>query len=81
MTRAWNRLTANFVRGASKRGRHADGGGLYLQIATGGTKATRIHITLRTGPPNRIKCFATRRMQRSRSVRGSTTLRSIRTEN
>ena len=42
MTRAWNRLTANFVRGASKRGRHADGGGLYLQIATGGTKATRI---------------------------------------
>ena len=33
MTRAWNRLTANFVRGASKRGRYADGGGLYLQIA------------------------------------------------
>jgi Arm DNA-binding domain len=39
MTRAWNRLTANFVRGATKRGRYADGGGLYLQIARGGTGA------------------------------------------
>jgi integrase len=37
--RAWNRLGANFVRGARKRGRYADGGGLYLQIATGGSKA------------------------------------------
>jgi hypothetical protein len=33
MSRAWNRLTANFVRGASKRGRYADGGGLYSQVA------------------------------------------------
>src|SRR5262245_52586747 len=39
MTRAWNRLTANIVRGASKRGRYADGGGLYLQVAKGGTRA------------------------------------------
>ena len=34
MSRAWNsNLTANFVRGASKRGRYADGGGLYSQVA------------------------------------------------
>jgi hypothetical protein len=39
MTRAWNRLTANLVRGATKRGRHADGGGLYLQVAKSGTRA------------------------------------------
>jgi integrase len=39
MTRAWNRLTANFVRGATERGRYADGGGLYLQVAQGGTGA------------------------------------------
>ncbi len=29
MSRAWNRLTANFVRSATTRGRYADGGGLY----------------------------------------------------
>jgi integrase len=39
MTRAWNRLTANFVRGATKHGRYADGGGLHLQIAKSGTGA------------------------------------------
>jgi integrase len=39
MARAWNRLSANFVRGATGRGRYADGGGLYLQVAKGGTKA------------------------------------------
>jgi integrase len=39
MARAWNRLTANFVRGVIKRGRYADGGGLYLQVAKGGTRA------------------------------------------
>lgn len=39
MARAWNRLTANFVRGARRRGRHADGGNLHLQIAKGGSKA------------------------------------------
>jgi putative ABC transport system substrate-binding protein len=33
MARAWNKLSANYVRGASKRGRYGDGGGLYLQIA------------------------------------------------
>jgi integrase len=39
MTRAWNRLSANFVRGAKERGRYADGGGLYLQVAKGGSAA------------------------------------------
>jgi len=39
MARAWNRLSVNFVRGASKRGRYADGGNLFLQVARGGTKA------------------------------------------
>jgi hypothetical protein len=39
MARAWNKLSANFVRGVSKRGRYADGGNLHLQIAKGGTKA------------------------------------------
>ena len=45
MTRAWNRLTANFVRGANKRGRYADGGGLYLQVAKGGTRAWTFMFT------------------------------------
>jgi hypothetical protein len=39
MARAWNKLTANFVRGASERGRYADGGNLHLQISKSGTKA------------------------------------------
>ena len=39
MARAWNKLSANFVRGISERGRYSDGGGLYLQVADGGTKA------------------------------------------
>jgi integrase len=39
MARAWNKLSANFVRSASKRGRHADGGNLHLQISKSGTKA------------------------------------------
>jgi hypothetical protein len=39
MARTWNRLSANFVRGASERGRYADGGNLHLQIAKGGTRA------------------------------------------
>ncbi len=39
MARAWNKLSANFVRSVSKRGRYADGGGLYLQTARGGGKA------------------------------------------
>jgi len=39
MARTWNKLSANFVRGVSKRGRYADGGNLHLQIAKGGTKA------------------------------------------
>jgi hypothetical protein len=39
MARAWNKLSANFVRGVSKRGRYSDGGNLQLQIAKGGTKA------------------------------------------
>ena len=39
MARAWNKLTANAVRGATKRGRYSDGGNLYLQVAKGGTAA------------------------------------------
>src|SRR4029077_12099469 len=39
MTRAWNKLSANFVRSVRKRGRYADGGNLQLQIAKGGSKA------------------------------------------
>jgi hypothetical protein len=39
MARAWNKLSANFVRSVSKRGRYADGGNLQLQIAKGGSKA------------------------------------------
>src|SRR5262245_4193223 len=38
MARAWNKLTANFVRSASKRGRYSDGGNLQLQIAKAGNK-------------------------------------------
>src|SRR5262245_35152977 len=34
--RAWNKLSASFVRGAVERGRYSDGGGLYLQVANGG---------------------------------------------
>src|SRR5262245_38099132 len=37
--RAWNRLTANFVRGDRKRGRYSDGNGLYLQVSGIGTKS------------------------------------------
>src|SRR4029077_12999875 len=38
MARAWNKLSANFVRSARKRGRYTDGGNLQLQIAKGGSK-------------------------------------------
>jgi integrase len=39
MPRSTNRLTAVSIRNASKRGLHADGNGLYLQIAKGGAKS------------------------------------------
>ena len=39
MARAWNRLSANGVRGIRQRGRYADGGNLFLQVAKGGTAA------------------------------------------
>lgn len=39
MARAWNKLSAQFVRGVSKRGRYADGGNLHLQVSKSGTKA------------------------------------------
>ena len=39
MARTWNKLGANFVRGATTRGRYSDGGGLYLQVAKGDTAA------------------------------------------
>jgi len=34
--RAWNKLSAAFVRSVRRRGRFSDGGGLYLQVANGG---------------------------------------------
>src|SRR5262245_19376602 len=37
--RAWGKLTANAVRGIRKRGRYADGGGLYLQISKTGARS------------------------------------------
>ena len=51
MARAWNRLSANFVRGASKRGRYADGGNLHLQIAAAaaGVGLSNISATARSG--------------------------------
>ena len=39
MARIWNKLSANFVRGANKRGRYSDGGGLYLQVAKEGARS------------------------------------------
>ena len=39
MARGWNKLTANAVRGATKRGRYSDGGNLFLQVTKGGTAA------------------------------------------
>jgi integrase len=34
--RAWNKLSASFVRSVSREGRYSDGGNLYLQVANGG---------------------------------------------
>src|SRR6516225_9586805 len=34
--RAWNKLSAAFVRSVHREGRYADGGNLYLQLANGG---------------------------------------------
>ena len=34
--RAWNKLSASFVRSVSDEGRYSDGGNLYLQLANGG---------------------------------------------
>src|SRR5215471_2467154 len=34
--RAWNRLSAPFVRSVRREGRYSDGGNLYLQVANGG---------------------------------------------
>ena len=39
MARAFGKLTAKKVEHLSKRGMHADGGGLYLQVAEGGSKS------------------------------------------
>ncbi|WP_425407569.1 tyrosine-type recombinase/integrase [Hwanghaeella sp.] len=39
MARAINKLSARFVATAATPGRYADGGGLYLQIAQGGSKS------------------------------------------
>ena len=34
--RAWNKLSASFVRSVRGEGRYSDGGNLYLQLANGG---------------------------------------------
>src|SRR6516162_5402881 len=34
--RAWNKLSASFVRSVRREGRYSDGGNLYLQVANGG---------------------------------------------
>jgi integrase len=34
--RAWNKLSASFVRSVSREGRYSDGGNLYLQVTNGG---------------------------------------------
>jgi len=34
--RAWNKLSASFVRTVHREGRYSDGGNLYLQVANGG---------------------------------------------
>ena len=34
--RAWNKLSASFVRSVHRDGRYSDGGNLYLQVANGG---------------------------------------------
>lgn len=39
VTRARNRLTARFIANQDKPGRYADGGGLWLQVARGGSKS------------------------------------------
>jgi integrase len=45
--RATNRLSARAVATTTKAGYHADGGGLYLQVAAGGTKSWIFRYTLR----------------------------------
>lgn len=39
MARALNKLSATAAKSVSKPGRHSDGGGLYLNVAPGGTKS------------------------------------------
>ena len=39
MARGYGKLTAKKVEHLSKRGLHPDGGGLYLQVAKGGSKS------------------------------------------
>jgi integrase len=59
MARAWNRLSANFVRGVTGRGRYADGGGLYLQVARGGTRAW-VFLYVRNGTARAMGLGSTR---------------------
>ena len=46
MARRLNRLTAVEVRGIGQRGMYHDGGGLYLQVSTGGAKSWIFRFTL-----------------------------------
>jgi hypothetical protein len=44
MAQGFGKLTAKKVEHLSKRGMHADGGGLYLQVAEGGLKELALSI-------------------------------------
>ena len=50
MARRINRLSSRSVASHTARGRYADGGGLYLQISTFGTKAWIARYTLNGKP-------------------------------
>ena len=47
MSLEMNRLTIPAIRAAKAKGMYADGGGLYLQVSTWGTKAWIFRYTLK----------------------------------
>jgi hypothetical protein len=56
--RAWNKLSASFVRGVSGNGRWSDGGGLYLQSRNGGV--SWVFNYARCGTPRSMGLGSTR---------------------
>ena len=55
--RAWNKLSASFVRSVRREGRYSDGGNLYLQVANGGK--SWIFQYQRHGLPSALSRFKT----------------------